>query len=662
MAKAVNTQEEAQLANWVDQKFKEAMVAKGDLVRDWQRYMDAYNGDYIENKSRPDYKTDSVSNYIFSTVETIRPIMIDNDPQWQVLARLPEAEAKADSIDFMLRCEFDREKIRKKISTELINTLVMGTSIFYTKWNELEEKSEVVPISIFNFFPDPLATNVDNAEYLMYGDYFHVNELKTQFPKHKDRLTGGTINYEELSKNDMNEVRVDNQVLVVEAWVYDWTSIDVEEDYQGNKVKKQKPGIRVIIAAPELGLILHDGPSPYKDKKMPFDVLKCYDIPNNFWGDGEVKRLLSPQTQMNELNNAIVDNAKATANMPWIVDKNAGIPKGKITSRPGLVIRKNPGSEVRRDQPPSMPAYVQNIVENFKYDMEQISGVHDSLKGNSEKGVYTAQGILSLQEAAQARVRIKTADLELVLGGIGYKLYSRNKQYWPEEKYVSMFGDDGAQVFKLIDKSVFEYDYDIQVKAGSTAPTNKAAMFDLMIRLAQTPAEDGLPMVDRTAVLQYMPGFDSKKILNRMVEIQEQQRQDQVNEEEHQGEHKETQSILQELTEQMQQMNKVIAELQNEIEKNSDEARIEQIREQSYNEGYEDFSSTIETGQGETEQGIQPNEQLPDDVLAMIGELSDDELLELMQARPELKDMIQQELQYSQNQGTTADGGLQGGF
>ena len=30
------------------------------------------------------------------------------------------------------------------------------------------------------------------------------------------------------------------------------------------------------------------------------------------------------------LNNAIIDTAKTTANMPWIIDKNAGIPFGKI--------------------------------------------------------------------------------------------------------------------------------------------------------------------------------------------------------------------------------------------------------------------------------------------------------------------------------------------
>jgi hypothetical protein len=79
------------------------------------------------------------------------------------------------------------------------------------------------------------------------------------------------------------------------------------------------------------------------------------------------------------------------------------------------VIRKNPGSEVRREQPANMPNYVPNTVDTLKNDMEQVSGIFDSIKGNSETGVYTAQGILALQEAGQARIRLKVKLYEYAL-------------------------------------------------------------------------------------------------------------------------------------------------------------------------------------------------------------------------------------------------------
>ena len=44
-----------------------------------------------------------------------------------------------------------------------------------------------------------------------------------------------------------------------------------------------------------------------------------------------------------------------------------------------------------------MPMYIINAVETYKDDIEQISGVFNTLKANTT-GVYTAQGIIALQK------------------------------------------------------------------------------------------------------------------------------------------------------------------------------------------------------------------------------------------------------------------------
>lgn len=649
----MDSYEENRLAGFVDTKFKEAMVAKGDLVKEWKTYMNAYNGEYFENQSKPDYKTNNVSNYIFSTIETIRPIMMDNNPRFEVIAKKEEYKAQTRAIDFMLQCDFDREDIKQKVTKELINTLVYGTSIYYVPQNVDDEVANVIPISAFNIYPDPLATSFDDAEYVIYADYVHVNKLKKLFPNKAKELFGSSVKHSELvNDNDQSGVRIDNQVLVCEMWLHDWTSVDVEEDYDGNKKKKKKNmnDVRIITCAPDLGIVFQDEASPYDDGKLPFVSQKCYDVPNKFWGDGEVKRLLSPQTQLNELLNSVIDNAKTTSNMPWILDKNCGIPRNKLSDRPGLIIRKNPGTEVRREQPPSLPAYVQNVIEGFKYDIEQISGVHDSLKGNSEKGVYTAQGILSLQEAAQARVRIKTRALESTLGEIANMIFHRNRQFWKEDQYVRMMGEDGEPVYKLISTDELNEDYDIRIQAASTQPVSKGAMFDLMVRLAQTPAEDGLPMVDRVAVMQYMPGFDAKGILERMESIKAEGKQDQINDQEHVAEHQETEQILQDMAKQMKDINNALSQLQTQVDKDNDEAKLEALREDAYNEGY-NSSEQLQSTTNEIEE--QQSEQIPDDVIKMIQGLNDVELLELLQTYPELESLINSQMELNKQQSGT---------
>jgi hypothetical protein len=74
--------EEQQLASIWNFKFKDAMVHKAPYTKRWLTYIDAYRGDYFKNENLPDYKSNMVSNYIFSIVETIRPIMLDNDPKF----------------------------------------------------------------------------------------------------------------------------------------------------------------------------------------------------------------------------------------------------------------------------------------------------------------------------------------------------------------------------------------------------------------------------------------------------------------------------------------------------------------------------------------------------------------------------------------------------
>ena len=48
-------------------------------------------------------------------------------------------------------------------------------------------------------------------------------------------------------------------------------------------------------------------------------------------------------------------------------------------------------------------------------------------------------------------------------------------------------------------------------------PVNRSSMLDLMIRLAQTQMPDGQPLVDREAVVQYLPEEIKATLMERMA-------------------------------------------------------------------------------------------------------------------------------------------------
>ena len=54
---------------------------------------------------------------------------------------------------------------------ELINTLVYGTSIFFIPWDSQAKNVKATPVNPFNLFPDPLATSIEDSEYMIYASY-----------------------------------------------------------------------------------------------------------------------------------------------------------------------------------------------------------------------------------------------------------------------------------------------------------------------------------------------------------------------------------------------------------------------------------------------------------------------------------------------------------
>ena len=683
------TEKERKLVEWVYSKFKQAYVAKAPLMDKWKEYMSAYKGTYFQNKNLPDYKSNEISNHVFSTIETIRPIMTDNNPKFLAVPSTPAGMEFSADVQTALDYEWDREKMPLKLPAQLIPMLVYGNAVWFVQWDGKDGEYgniSIKPVDPFNIFPDPLAESIDNSEFLVYATYRNANQIKQQFPEKASAIEGSRITMSELvAERDNNDTQDANQVLILEMWCRDWVTMD--ETVEGKKQLKYPKG-RVITCLPELGILLSDKKNPYKDGKFPFVLMKNYDIPFEFWGVGEVEQIMSPQHYVNELTNQIIDNAKNTANMQWIIDKNSGIGQGKLTNRPGLVIRKTPGSEVRRDTPPAMPNYVREQIEVLKKDIQDISGVFDSLKGEQQGSITAASAILALQEASQARIRLKIKLMEASLSELAQIVYSRMQQFWKLDRWVRITDVEGNPSFREIGAQVLSNDYDLKVMAGSTMPVNRNAMLDLMIRLAQTNGEDGLPLVDRKAVLEFLPTGDKKAITDRFAELQAQQQQAQQQQlqQEQQIQMQQKGELDQSVTEQVMNMLQQVIQASDMTSKQVDELIMDkeqrdkkeyesQIEEKGYKRGLKD--GKVQSKE-EKEEEVTPNEgsdvneeekkmleqqllsenaqmeealnsqQIPNEVLEellMLAQQDPEMFREIIQSYPQLAEMLQQDIQ-----------------
>lgn len=672
------TDAEKSLASWTFVKFKEAMVAKQPYTNDWMRYYNAWNNDLYEKNTKPSYRTNHDSNFIYSSIESMRPILFDNNPRFEAIPVTAEAMEYSLDITAILDYEWERTNMQEKLLANSIYTFTLGTSIIMLPYLFTDKKKdgvdgEVTPIAVspFNLYPDPLATCVEDAEYLIYAKYIHVNKLKSKYPKKANFLHGSDVTYSELVNDMDRNAKIDNQVLVLEVWCRDYTTIDVEEHCEdGQVIKKTKrrfPNGRVIISAPELGLILEDKENPYESGRFPFFLFKDIDVPFQFWGEGECKWLLSPQKQINDLYNQVIDNAKSTANMQWIVDKNAGIPKGELTNRPGLIIRKNPGTDVHRENPPSMPMYVQQMIETLKADIEVISGIHDVTRGQTPSGVQSAAAIVALQEAAQTRIRLKVQLHENTLGLLGTEWINRIQQFWKFNRLIPRKTNASQQINKMglngiemqpmsngefIPQGMMQPEpqhyefidadpdrqlnknnqYKIEVIGTSVLQHNRASMLDQLTRLAQTPAEDGMPMVPREAVLDYLPNANKRLIMQYFQQLKEEQQQQQ----QQQQMNNESLEMLQQLSQQVQQIAQAVGALQQRADSEDQQKQQDELRYQGYQQGVVQSQAAMNQQQ---KQG-----QIPPELYEELAMMDDETLSVTLQQHPEILMDLQNEV------------------
>lgn len=537
---------EASIVDKIKKYYNDSYSTKNELVDTWKKNYKAYTGELFERKNCNKALGDVKINHVFATVETIKPIMLTNPPKNIVYPTSADGFEKAMMIQEALDYEWTRTHLISQMMDAITDGLVFGTMIIGLFWdgNASKGKGEITPtiISPFNFFIDPMATRIDEAQYCMYATYKPVGQLIKAYPEKAEELRKEAKTPDDNDLTFGKEINnTNNQVLFIECYFRDYTREEWVEEEEGLKYKKSKMkypnGRRVIIAG---DVLLEDGENPYQDGEFPFVAWKCYSMPGKFWGMSEVEQLIAPQKEINNLYNALMDNAKLNAN-PWtILDKNSGVEKGSLSNSPGLVIRKNPGSDVKRDAPPSMPAYLQQVASDLKYDLQVISGVFDATRGERPMSVTSGAGIQALQESSQGRIRLKIQGLEIMLAELGSMWLKRMQQFWTLPRQIRIMGGkvepdtvpliiDGKPVtFKYIDKDCIDGDFDVTIKTGSTMPVNKSARFDIIMKLAQTQAEDGLPMIDRRTIIEYADLDNADDIIKRFEQEKQLQLQQQM--------------------------------------------------------------------------------------------------------------------------------------
>lgn len=463
--------------------FSEAKRAKESVDTKWVDNYKFFRGKQWPEK-RPTYRHSEVINFIFSEVQTCLVLLTDSRPNIDYLPEDPSDREFAEILSQIVRSKWDRGAWSFILAEAITDACIYGSAIAGVPWRPklndglgdfLFETEDP-----FHIFPDPDALskiNDENCKYIIRAKPRSVSSVKADYPKMADFIRSDVGDLAQLAAGPWAEDEVryksptDNRVLiesdrsihpgkqgqVLEICAY-MHSDELLEEEVGEKAdpdsgvatklyqtRKKFPNGRKIVVAN--GVLLEDGPNPYENGLFPFAKLVDHAMPREFWGIGEVENLRSAQMIINKLLSYMLDVLTIMGNPIWVVDTNSGVDTDNLTNQPGLVVEKNPGSEVRRESGVQLQPFVMDALQ---FMVERILGKLGSTQEVS-RGVAptdaSGYAIAQLQEAAQTRIRGKSRNVEEFLKEVGSLVADRILQFYTMPRVVRITNNQNAHQY-----------------------------------------------------------------------------------------------------------------------------------------------------------------------------------------------------------------------
>lgn len=366
---------------------------------------------------------------------------------------------------------------------------------------------------------------------------------------------------ESMATEDHRVLNMDMKFTVKEYWRYKMVDkyfvvdeegiprkYDTEEEAnenkpEGRKVIKRKQK-EMWVSAMAGGWILQDEKSPFEPffSGFPFFRYLADWAPNAeseiLRVQGIVRSLKDPQREKNKAKSQYLHIINTQANSGWIADDNATTAEGfkqleNMGAKPGIVIKKRPGTQLEKIQPSGVPA--QHIAREEKADEEfkQISGVNPDLLGQQENTASGRAISLRIRQAVLALVRYFSNykytkeilgkfildvipmlfDAQKVVKIVGTK-YMRTTV---NETYPQGLSEGHIEAFMQMVK---DNRYDVFV---TEADQNSTIRFEIFQELSQL-AQAGLP-IPPELLIDYMDLPNSEEVKQKIQEYQQMQQQ-----------------------------------------------------------------------------------------------------------------------------------------
>ena len=321
----------------------------------------------------------------------------------------------------------------------------------YPNWNEDGEYDplfktipQVNHVSVWNFYPDPDANNMDEAQFVIERHKMSRTQLRNL--KKRPYFRGEVINEviamgenytKQYWEDDLSDYAPEHGVDRFEVLEY-WGMVDTELlEEQGVDIPKELKEFDELQANVWIcnGKLLRMVLNPFKPSKIPYAAAPYELNPYSFFGVGIAENMDDTQTLMNGFMRMAVDNAVLSGNLIVEVDETNLVPGQDLSLYPGKVFRRQggaPGQAIFGTKFPNVSQENMMLFDKARVLADESTGFPSFAHGQTGvQGVgRTASGISMLMGAAQGSTKtiIKNVD-DYLLRPLGEGFFRFNMQF-----------------------------------------------------------------------------------------------------------------------------------------------------------------------------------------------------------------------------------------
>jgi hypothetical protein len=472
-----------ELNAYLDNLELESLQSVKSVSKEWDDHLKYYKHKQWPERI-PSHRQMFTANLCKLTVARKTAIITDIKPTIEVKAQAHGLEELAEQVVTpVMRANWDEQGYGQKLANGIIPmAMVFGCCPVNVCYDPSLDNGRgdmtIEPIDPRSFFLDPAvvrAVDIDRAEYAGFKTVKSLREIRTLFPDRGHLVAADST----LSRFLESQPRVSTLESPVQSALrtaafgrqgaggtpvsYAIDRAGIEEFLlQDSRVIGELPrelqerafaqgrtlndlawpgGRRVVRAGPNK-VILFDGPNPYIDNKIPYEMFDWGVEFEHPWGESELAMIKSLQNIVNKLGAAIVENAIKMNNMIWVGDKDALLPHewNQLSDAPGLQVKVKPQRVLRREGPPALPSSVFQLMQFCINLIDTLTGLVDVTQGRRPVGIVSAHAVEALTMAAQTLIRLQAYKLEKFIERIGQKLVARFFQFYTTDRVKYLLG------------------------------------------------------------------------------------------------------------------------------------------------------------------------------------------------------------------------------